>query len=348
LETDREASYYDLLFSRQRYHSEGYDVVKEKRSWPGGTDKKGKYFPPGFEYEVEVRKPRNSSFVDFPRNETDWESIFGIDVIKKYLNREKINAEHGAIVEENFSIVARQNRLLLRIGTPTGAYWKTFDVAKTSGRRDFTEQLFFDFDFDAAEYISNLPSGAQAYFLTNAKGERLEVADNRFAKDSSDRRMDARVRNPGSCIICHREGINPPINHFKKLLDEGIDLKVFDPEKQLRIRAFLLNWDHLLKFDQTIYKEFVRRNSGSQATENAAAILDFRDWYDGPLGVEQISLESGLPVPVLKALAFKSPKGRLQSIVRGIKIPRRTFEEDVYPEIVLLHDAEKRTPINVP
>jgi uncharacterized protein (TIGR03000 family) len=300
---------------------------------------------------------------DFPRDEDDWNSFFGVTDVAKYLKRVQIDTRNGAAVEggeigKEGSIVARQNRLLLRIGTPFGAAWKTFDVAETSGEKDFIERpaestalaVVGKLKYDAGELIASLPNGGQAYLLTDGKGRRIEVADNRFAIDRTDSK-DVRVRTGGSCLVCHsqKNGIIPPRNVIARNLAQGIDLKFRDTDEQDRVRGFFLGWDRKLKFDQDNYLDLTQRTTGWDGAKLSAEFRAARDWYDAPVDAEQAARHVGVPLTTFKLIASAvgaKPRGegggsttRLKMLIQGDVIPRKTWDKDWYRQVQLMRGA---------
>lgn len=317
-ELDRSPAYYDLLFAKQRH--------------------------PDTVYEGPHRKPVFKSFVDFPKTEGDVEKVLGVDSIRAYIKTSGINLQHGAVVEggeKGNSIVARQNRLLERTNGPIGYFWKTFDVRETSGQRDFAETLHKDFLFDAGEILFRLPGGGQGGLLVDAKGAVLNVADNRFATDNSDAGRDARVRNPGSCMVCHESGIIKPQNLIEEMLKAGVDIKFKDKKESRDARSFFLGWESKLKNDQEEYAGFIKRTSGYSPAENSRNFKAFRDAYDSPVDASRAASECGVPLPVLLAAARKSLKARVLNLVQGISMPRKTWETDGYAEVTKLLQVVK-------
>jgi hypothetical protein len=324
-ETDRSQAYYDLLFARERFGDSEYLKGNERQG-------AGWYY----------RGANKGGLVDanFPRDEKDWEKTFGADVILDLLKKQRLRVEHGAIVEEGVSIVARQNRLLWRTPIVTGAYWKTFDVLKTADGKDYTESLIFDVKFDAGELIANLPNGAQAYLLIDGKGKRIEAADGKAAIDSTDAK-DRRVRNPGSCVCCHGQGVNRPENLVEQFLQDGLDIKFRENRKAREVRSFFLNWDRKLKSDQDGYQEFVKRTCGRTGEANASEFKKFRDAYDAPIDLKQACAETGMTEAQFKEYGNRSPHARPLMLIRGRTVPRSVWEQDTFREMMLLSIARK-------
>jgi hypothetical protein len=338
MESDRSASYYDLLFAKQRFKR-----VREVAE--GRTE----LVPDGYGRYVQRTIPGNvkfvSKFVKFPKNEADFERIFAVDKFREHLGDFKIDTRHGAVVEgmeKGVSIVARQNRLIERIQTSVGSYYKTFDVKETAGKRDFAETLNKDFEFDAGEILADLPGGGMAALLVDSKGNIVEVADNRFAADTSDLRYDARVRTPGSCFICHEQKYITPKNLVPEMLKAGIDIKFRDPREAVDAKGFFLDWEDKMDSEQSRFVKFIARTSGMKAGENASALKAWRDEYDAPVDRAAAARESGLTAEQFQALAAKSTRARIGMLGRGLTIPRRTWEIDGYREIQLLLNASKK------
>lgn len=347
VESDKSTTYYDLLFSRQRFGEVAWETKTVTIQHPGGKyvypDDSGRVVPhaePGrYTVDLQFRKG-GSKAVDFPKNEKDWEKAFGIDVVSQFLKSARINAKHGAVVDEGVSIVARNNRLLEAVRVPTGSAWKTYDVNATAAGKDFVENLFADDVFDAAELIANLPAGGQAYFLIDGKGNRVETADPKIAIDNTDSK-DRRVRTPGSCVVCHEAGIIAPKNLVQDLLASGIDILFRDKKKARDAKGFFLGWENELEADQKRYTALLAKTSGWQPGVNAAKFKEFRDAYDAPLTAEQAALELGVPVDAAKLVWAKSPRVRLLQLVQGQTIPRSVWEGGEYRQAILLLDLAR-------
>lgn len=340
VELDRSPAYYDLLFAKQR-HPEG-DVTETKViDWKGGySDYSKQVVAPG-RYTIEVKKRK---FVDFPKNERDVEKVLGVDIIRSFIKASQINLQHGAVVEggeKGTSIVARQNRLIERTEGPIGRYYKTFDVRETSGKRDFAETLNKDFEYDAGEILFRLPAGGQGGLLVDSKGGVLNVADNRFAADASDLRLDTRVRNYGSCQVCHESGIIRPQNLIEEMMKAGVDIKFKDKRDARDARAFFTQWETKLANDQADYAGFLKRTSGFTPAENSKAFKAARDAYDAPVDASKASAECGMTLGEFMTIAPRSTKARVLNLVQGISMPRRTWESDGYPEMMKLSNARK-------
>ena len=121
---------------------------------------------------------------------------------------EKLTLAKATVVfsGERATKVARNNRILWRISTATGAWWQTQDFKTSIGEKNVIHN-FLNETFDGSEIIFTLPNGMQGYFLVNGKNERVDEVPIDIAYDSLNE--DRRVRNGRSCIGCHTKGIQP-------------------------------------------------------------------------------------------------------------------------------------------
>jgi hypothetical protein len=347
-EADRSPSYYDALFAKFRF-TKGKITTETKEVTPATTrivrNEYGQFVQETVPAVTETVAKRTGGFVDFPKDETDFEKVFAVDKFLEHLKEFKIDTRHGAVVEgmeKGVSIVARQNRLVQRIQTNTGSYYKTFDVKETSGKRDFAETLNKDFEFDAGEILADLPAGGFGALLVDNKGKIVQVADNRFATDTSDITYDARVRTPGSCFICHEQKFIKPKNLVEEMTKAGVDIFFKRKEDAVSTRAFFLDWEDKLEQEQARFSKIISRTSGFKAGENAASLKAWRDEYDAPVTLKIAAVEMGLSEADFKMIARLSTKARINMLLRGISMPRKTWEVDGYKEMILQQNASKK------
>jgi hypothetical protein len=389
LETDRVPSYYDLLYSAQRFPPgweerdfEKREIVREWKSatfdWPGGDYRRpdGKLFPnlkPGYyktDWQEDVEKVRKvkvraPKFVDFPKDEADFDHAFGIDVAKAFAQKQQIDLDFGAVVEGGLdqpkggSVVANHNRLLVTVQGPIGLRMETYDVKETSGIRDFAEVLIFQGkEFipgqgaravrDAGELLAYLPNSGQAALLVNGQNKRIEVADARFV-NPQDLRMNIGLRTPGDCWRCHAPagGYILPKDLVGQGLDDGIAIKFKEPAQRQRVKGFFLGWQLRAKAAQDPYLDLLQRATarpgvkGWTGAELAKNVGDFRNFYDDPVDAARAAATVGVPVEVLKVIAADKAAvfARFKQLTQGRSIPRRTFEIDVYPNLQIARQA---------
>ena len=319
IESERSQSYYDLLYSRQRFPAR---VLRR--------------LPP--------RARRN-----FPANVGEWEEAYGIKDARDFFRRQKIDPRNGAVVAGHRddpvrgSIVTRNNRFLevIPLAIRAGAVATvTYDVDETAGEKDYIEQVpkalelgKVKLKFDAQELLATLPNGGQAGFLADAKGSRLEIADNKFARDPNDPH-DSRVRTMGSCVVCHstRSGFIEPDDMVKGNAAAGVFLKIKDRAERNRIEAYFLGWEDDIASYQRPYAGLVKLATGWEPSKLSKEFAAFRLWYDAPVTQEQAARETGLDRPAFRKVAKLSPKARLAQLAAGLSVPRRTWEIDSHKD----------------
>ena len=378
IETDRSPSYYDLLYAQFRFRGSGveefeYDA-KEEFYHPGGvtsrtSDGKPRDLPAGQYWRVVKKKGERKvagGFVDFPRDEDDWNKAFGIDVQQKYLDETaKVNIEVGAIVPggrdfPDGSIVRHHTGLIIHHKTVFGWAGKTFDFeAKNQyDPLDQAPELFLEATLtgalgkvpaDAHEYLASTPNGALAGMLTNAQKKRIEVGGSGVVGHSRDKRFRD-VRTVMGCVQCHTEeaGFIYPRNLAEDLSADGVDTKVKRKRVAQKYRDVLLQWEDETYAYRKRYERLIRESTadphrggdGLRPAEFARLFTKFRDWYDRPVSLAQASREMGLGTVEFTAFAaLASQRSWLNWVVlpNGRAIPRRLWEQKLYREADLLY-----------
>lgn len=334
IETNRSPAYYDLLFAAQRH--------------PGSANAAAR---------ATLKLPPKADNSNFPKDEADWDDAFGVKEVNAFLSRQRINLAAGAVVAGSVddpakgSIVARNNRLLWFVPIPTGAAMKTFDVADT-GKHDFLETSpelpAGKVPYDAGELLAHLPNGGLASFLIDGAGTRIERGDIDVVHNKVDPRF-ADVRNPMGCVTCHTAegGFISPRNLVEDMLKSGVDVKIKDRATRNLYRSFFLEWDDRFKSMRTPYERLIDRTTaepGQPAWKPAqlvAAFTKFRDQYDDPVTIKAAAAELDTTEAKLKLALTRSPGARLNMLLRGVPVPRRSWESGLYAEASKLLHLEK-------
>jgi hypothetical protein len=160
---------------------------------------------------VASQPPLYHDILGLPDNTPDLERKLGIDVAADQL------ALRIARAGFQQSGVSRNNRMIERHSLSTGALWESFDFSGNKERQSFflfplgPQNAFGDFsiDFgfvhDGGEIIFSLPNGLQAYYLTDARGNRIDKGPTNIVLDPA--RRDQAVTNGISCMSCHDKGM---------------------------------------------------------------------------------------------------------------------------------------------
>jgi hypothetical protein len=262
--------------------------------------------------------------------------------------------DKGTMVDSGFSGVAFNNRVMWRVRSKVGTYWRTFDVFRVAGEQDFV-QTPFPREFDGGEHIFQDERGAQFYLLSDGKGKTVDFA-NPFLVRGDPSNAHNRVLVTGrSCIHCHDTGILAWRNEHARIIDEGVKLKAGNYAIAERFNQFFLQEQklrRLMQIDQDNYAEFVRECTGLTVQENVQNFVKARSWYVQGLSLQQAAREFGTSVKHLEeALAYGSgdedmplgtTQGRLARLaLTGQPLPRHTWERGLYQEAGVLLSSRK-------
>jgi serine/threonine-protein kinase len=163
------------------------------------------------------RPPLYHTMLDLPKDVADLEKGLNVDIPTAFEKSEMVRAAFLT------SGVSKQNRLIERIATRYGAYWKSYDFDKKlqQGAGDLLHfplgPVFKDNPFPkqafkqaGGEIVFNLPNGLQGYLLVNAKGGRIDEAPVNIVEDPDQTSGTSVIVNGLSCMHCHTTGMKRP------------------------------------------------------------------------------------------------------------------------------------------
>ena len=145
--------------------------------------------------------PLYHDILSLPDTEAALERELGIDVAGNLRRAPGLRVMRAGT---NDSGVSAHNRVVERHSFRNGAYWKSHDFASSVGLKNILQNPL-SFDRDGGEVIFNLPNGLQAYYVSDATGNRIDVAPTAIVSNPA--ASDPAVRNGLSCIGCHTEGM---------------------------------------------------------------------------------------------------------------------------------------------
>ena len=145
--------------------------------------------------------PLYHDILSLPETESALERELGIDVAGNLRRAPGLRVLRAGT---NDSGVSAHNRVVERHSFRNGAYWKSHDFASSVGPKNILQNPL-TFDRDGGEVIFNLPNGLQAYYVSDATGNRIDVAPTEIVSNPA--ASDPAVRNGLSCIGCHTEGM---------------------------------------------------------------------------------------------------------------------------------------------
>ena len=201
----------------------------------------------------------------------------------------------------NSNIVARHNRVLSGFRSDYGWSFRTYDVLSQTGKRDYFTNFFESKGkppkiFDAGELIAANSVQMQVYDLINDKEQIINDANAGVARHTGDVLGDARVRVANSCVDCHAAGPIPSENAIKEFVKSKGQLNTYEYADKLRIeRAYLSDkFEDFVLDSQSQFARALLKVNGLTPEENVKSYLKVITWYNKPLDISQVVLETGL------------------------------------------------------
>jgi hypothetical protein len=291
-----------------------------------------------------------------PKQRDDW-----LDLLKVSRERSKdFDALRFGLIESESGVAKQDARWMERHPVLGGYAWGTRDILEVAPDADPLEHPAGDFEHDGEEWIVGIPKvslttgdrGAlQVYALSSGDGKIVAEAPVDLVEDSTTFRQQRAVRNPGSCVQCHTEGLNlPSTNDYRQLIVDGVDVVFYgDKDKQDQIDAFHLG---------DVERELSRANEDFQAivrlatgVESAAAVKAFKatvDRFDAALDLDATARELGTtPENWRLAIGYASTQtstlpARVAGLPHGRTIPRAAWEGIYHEALHRLHAWELR------
>jgi hypothetical protein len=159
------------------------------------------------------RPPLYHDLLGLPERDKGLERLVGVDLLGD------VRDENAARAGFNESGVSRNNRIIERHDANYGAYWRTYDFADNTERRNVFRHPLGpaagggSFAPDGGEIIFHLPNGLQGYMLVDGSGRRIDRAPVEIVSDP--KRPDRVVENGLSCMTCHVKGIIPKADQVR-------------------------------------------------------------------------------------------------------------------------------------
>ncbi len=233
-----------------------------------------------------TQPPLYEDFLQLPRTIKELETLLGVDSAADLANSKAVRA--GMLQ----SGVSRNNRVVERHEGKYGAYWKSFDFQSSQGSDNIFSDLI-NLKPAGGEMIFTLPNGLQAYYITNAKGERIDSAPTAVVTDVN--ASDKTVRNGLSCMRCHERGmktfadvVRPTLRKLGNAAPAGTDVKAV-----LKLYPEQSALDALVKQDEERFTNAMEQLLGKPQTVEALKPVS-KGFLDLPLSLSQAGAEVGL------------------------------------------------------
>ncbi|RKU20646.1 hypothetical protein C6503_05590 [Candidatus Poribacteria bacterium] len=187
----------------------------------------------------------------------------------------------------NDSRVSNNNRVVERHTSRYGAYWKSYDFAGSSGVQDIlTHPLTFK--HDGGEVVFNLPNGLQAYYISDASGNRINEAPIRIVRNLA--ASDPVVRNGLSCIGCHTKGMQTFTDEVRAVVSRQPET----PAKAQALRLYVeqSEMDALVAEDTERYRQALEETGG--VFGGIEPVHRFYEAFQGPIDVAHAAAAVGM------------------------------------------------------
>ena len=269
--------------------------------------------------------PIYHDILGLPGTVRELEQALGIEAARDL--REEKNVVRAGL---RSSAVSQNNRVLERHVSPHGAYWKSFDFrSNLDDQNIFTDPLRLN--PAGGEIIFNLPNGLQAYFLTNAFGQRIDEAPISIVSDRNNP-DDPVIRNGRSCMSCHYSGIQSFKDEVRAVV-RGLSFTSFDQQKALAVYPEQDTLDRLIERDRNRFEQSVKAIAAASASAQAEPVnAPLSRRFLAEMSVRRAAAEAGLEASEFQARVSRSPRllerGYGQLLVRGGGIRRDAWDRN--------------------
>lgn len=314
--------------------------------------------------------------LDLPKNITEFEkNTLGVDADDNIKRRRVIRAAF----DEGTSGVSDHNRMIERHSTRQGGYyWKSYDFA---GSRDLQslkrhphgppeieplDEGLTSFHHDGGEMIFSLPNGMQGYYLSTAKGDRLDRGP---ASIVSFRNRPigkgVEIVNARSCFDCHADGTIAKRDTMREFIESS---PTFSLSQRDLLLEMYVEQDELDKNFAADRERFIGALEKINATEKAPdgtlksmggpakeeIITWFADLYEDDLDADALAAEFDMkPEEFEQAIqrvgdstALKLGLDWITQLKGGSKVPRFEVEQQfakLVKPLMNLDPLEKKT-----
>ena len=244
--------------------------------------------------------PLYHDILDLPETDRELEQRLEVDVAGNLQSAPGIRVWRAGF---NESGVSNHNRVVERHVSRYGAYWKSYDFAGSSGVKDIlTHPLTFK--HDGGEVVFNLPNRLQAYYISDASGNRINEAPIKIVRNLA--ASDPVVRNGLSCIGCHTKGMQTFEDEVRAVVLRQPDT----PAKAQALRLYVeqSKMDALVAEDTRHYREALKKTGG--VFGGIEPVHRFYEAFQGPLDAAHAAAAIGMETEVFLEKIGESPSLR--------------------------------------
>lgn len=230
--------------------------------------------------------PLYNEVLGLPETDRELETRLGVSVAQNIKNDPGVRVWRAGFTDSG---VSTNNRVVERHASQYGAYWKSYDFAGSVGKQNiFVHPL--SFNHDGGEVVFNLPNGLQAYYLSDARGNKLDEAPVEIVSNPA--ASDPTVRNGISCISCHTEGMKTFEDEVRQAIEQAPS-PLYDRTHALRLYVEQDVMDRLIAFDKQRYEMSLIAATGETVSE-IEPISRFYEIFNGTLDASHAAAALGL------------------------------------------------------
>ena len=229
--------------------------------------------------------PLYHDILDLPETDRELEQQLEVNVTGNINTAPGVRVWRAGFDESG---VSNNNRVVERHTSRYGAYWKSYDFAEEVGPKNIiTHPLTFK--HDGGEVVFNLPNGLQAYYVSDASGNRINEAPIEIVRNSA--ASDPVVRNGLSCISCHIEGMKTFEDEVRAVFEEAPD----GPERDQVLRLYVKQsvMDAFVEEDTERYREALEKTGGVFG-EVEPVHRFYEEFQHGPVNAARAAAAVGL------------------------------------------------------
>ena len=198
--------------------------------------------------------PLYHDILDLPETDRELERDLDVNVARNIESAPGVHVRRAGFKESG---VSNNNRVVERHTSRYGAYWKSYDFAGNIGTQDILTHPL-SFTHDGGEVVFNLPNGLQAYYVSDASGNRIDEAPIAIVRNLA--ASDPTVRNGLSCIGCHTEGMKTFEDEVRAVFEKQPDSAI--KAQVLRLYVAKSDIDAYVETDTQRYKTALEKTGG--------------------------------------------------------------------------------------
>ena len=228
--------------------------------------------------------PLYHDILDLPETDRELERQLEVNVTRNIDSAPGVRVWRAGF---NDSGVSNNNRVVERHTSRYGAYWKSYDFAGSVGPQNiFTHPLTFR--HDGGEVVFNLPNGLQAYYISDASGNRIDEAPTTIVSNPA--ASNPAVRNGLSCMGCHTEGMKTFEDEVRAVILKAPEGLAKDQGLRLYVEQSVMD-DHVEE-DTKRYREALEKTGG--VFGGIEPVHRFHEAFQGPVDAAHAAAAVGL------------------------------------------------------